>query len=94
MNAPPERNLHPTATFRICLRKCGAAVRIRISSVLLNYRCLVGGGQRLRCHFANLALLNGDTRRGIQDTLDKDVERFGQGLAFALEDRRLFFEEA
>jgi len=104
MNAPPERNSNRRdRTFEQApqhqpncrgeLRKSGTAVRVRITSVLLNYRRVVVGGQRLRCHFAILALLNRDSRRGIQDALDEDVEGFGQGLAFALGDGRLFSQQ-
>jgi hypothetical protein len=37
---------------------------------------------------------DGNARWGLQSALDEHVEGFGQGLAFALRDGGLFFEQA
>src|SRR2546425_3378468 len=62
-----------TAVLRITSPQSGAAVRVGVTRVLLNYRRLRKDGQRLRCDNRHSTLSNRNNCGPVQGALHKDV---------------------
>src|SRR6266849_9775590 len=77
----------------VSLPPSNAAVRVRITRILLNYRRLRCDGQRLRCAIRNSALSNRNSWGPFQHSLNEHVKWLRQGLTLPLGDGRLFLEQ-
>jgi hypothetical protein len=80
--------------YRFPTKQSNAAVRVRVTRILLNYRRVRVDGQRLRCAICNSALSNRNICWPFQQALDEHMQRFGQGVALALHHGWFFLQQA
>src|SRR5260370_2832700 len=73
--------------------KRNAAVHVRLTQILLNYRRLRGEGQRLRCATRNPASSNRNTGGAPQHPPDPHLQRPRQGVTFGLRYGRVFAKQ-